>query len=196
MVKSQSGRDFWPLGWTLHQWQEELASNSLRVTKHKSPLGICMYLWPIHIVGWQEPTQNCKAIFQLKNKRKLKKNSLVDLGFFMCFVWTQGPWDLGCGPVSTWERQPHAGYIQQIGLYDLHSHQCSWELHVHSWVWWGCLRRGELRAGRSCRTAGWTGFHWLILADRMLSGESRCCMKDRHGEQEMWDILRSISWKN
>ena len=42
-----------------------------------------------------------------------------------------------CGLVSTWERQPHAGYTQQFGLYNFHSHQCSWELHVYSWVWGG-----------------------------------------------------------
>ena len=115
MVKSPLGRDFWSLGWTLYQWHEVLASNSLRATKHKSPLGIWMYLWLIHIVGWQEPTQNCKAIFQLKNKRKFKKNPLVDLGFLMHFAWTQGPWNLGC--VALWAHgkgSPMLGILNSL----------------------------------------------------------------------------------
>ena len=46
-------------------------------------------LWLIHLVVWQKPTQNCKAIFlQLKNKLKKKTLKISTVQKSVAFLYT------------------------------------------------------------------------------------------------------------
>lgn len=151
-------------------------------------------------------TNDVKILLLIQGSLQRCKSPLSDLRCIVCFSFPfTVPLRPGPNPQWTRRKSNHTlGVFNSFWFYNPHPHKFSLGLHVRSQVQWECLW-GREREGRAAGPPKWmesqdslrgTGFYWLIFADRTLSGESRCCRKDRLGEREIQDVLRSISWKN